>query len=89
MRAGIIHAARLSKSTRLKKLLAFLGRRPKRGATTLEIHNATGILAVNTAVSELRAVVNGGIRVDCRFVRRRPDGASIYRYRLLGMRKPR
>ena len=84
-----IHAARLSHSPRLQRLLRFLGRFPKRGTTTREIMYGADICAVSTAVDELKDPKNGGIKIDCRPDKKRgKDGSRIYRYRLIAMPKP-
>lgn len=70
-----MHAAKLADSPRLQRVLAFLRQRGKTGATTFEIINGANVVAVNSAVAELR--VNGH-EVNCS--QERSGDARIYRY---------
>lgn len=72
-----MHAAKLSDSPRLQRVLAFLRERGKRGATTFEIINVANVVAVNSAISELRVNGHG---VLC--AQERGGDARIYRYTL-------
>ena len=67
-----LHAARLDHSPRLQRVLALLGDGQWRG--TREIVMAAEVMAVNSAISELRA---NQIDVECRCV-----GRGRYEYRL-------
>lgn len=75
---GKIHAA-TDRSARLQALVRVLMRRPSAGATTHEIAQATGDLAVHSTVAELR---HRGYRIGCRYERRTAAGRKVYRYRL-------
>jgi hypothetical protein len=78
---GRIHFARLSASPRLQRLLAFLRERGEKGATTMEIITGASVVAVNSAVKELRM---NGYRVECVMERGGKDAASnVYRYTLV------
>jgi hypothetical protein len=77
---GRIHAGRKVKpGGRYDRVLAFLRLRGSSGATTLEIVRQAAVCAVNSTVSELRAM---GYRIDCECEGRDPVGAAVYRYRL-------
>jgi hypothetical protein len=82
MRAtGRIHAGRTIKpGGRYDRVLGFLRSRGTSGATTLEIVRQAAVCAVNSTVSELRAM---GYQIDCHAEGRDPVGAAIYRYRLV------
>lgn len=69
---------RSMKSPQLQALYNFLAcnGEPK---TTREIHIATGLEAVGTAISELRRC---GYRIDCKYVGRMKSGAKIFEYQL-------
>ena len=69
---------RSMKSAQMQRLYNFLAcdGEPK---TTREIHLATGLEAVGTAISELRRC---GYRIDCKFVGQKENGAKIYEYTL-------
>jgi len=73
------HAARIESSPRLQRCLAALRRYGATGATTYQLFDATGSMAVHSDVSELRA---NGLRVDC-WMDRAENGRRIYRYRLV------
>lgn len=60
---GTIHAARLSSSDRLQRLLEYL--RDGKEHTTLNIVLGANICAVNSAVAELR---ENGYLINCRRV---------------------
>ena len=78
MRTGRIHAAQLSRSPRLQRVLAFLRERAGEGATTMEIIRQANVCAVNTIIQELR---ENGLLIDGEWV---PAGdAMAYRYRLV------
>ena len=77
MRTGRIHYAKLENSPRLQKLLAYL--RDRKPHTTREIGRGVDIMAVNTAVDELRF---NGYEIDCQCVRR-----GIYQYILRGKKR--
>lgn len=74
---GIIHFAKLEKSPRLQRLLAFL----QTGGefSTRDIILNTGLVAINSAVAELRM---NGISISCRVLKDREDGARVWAYRL-------
>jgi len=72
VRMGKLHAARLENSPRLQRLNDFLSDGQWR--STREIIYGAEIMAVNSAVSELRA---NGIEIECK-----PGGRhGIYNYR--------
>ena len=78
MRTGRIHAAQLSRSPRLQRVLAFLRERAAVGATTREIIQKADVCAVNTIIQELR---ENGFTIDGEWI---PAGeAMAYRYRLV------
>lgn len=70
-----MHYAKLSESKRLQRLAALLadGRR----YSTRDIISATGICAVNSAASELRA---NNLPVECEYVGTNENGNRIYEY---------
>lgn len=76
---GGLHYARLDKSPRLKRLLAYLRTRGDQGATTMEIIVGASVAAVNSAIAELRA---NGFTINCQPEGATDDGMRIYRYRL-------
>lgn len=78
----MIHFAKLEKSPRLRRLLAYLIERGQEGATTREITLNAEIMAVNTAIAELRA---NGCLINCHFQERTIEGSSVFRYRLISM----
>ena len=74
-----IHAADVSESRRLQRVLELLRSRPE-GATTREIIAATGTCAVNSVAAELR---QNGYNIECRYEGQSDEGMRIYRYRLI------
>jgi hypothetical protein len=72
-----MHAARIEKSGRLRRVLELLREKRSEGATTRDIIDVAHVCAVNSIVSELRA---NGFRIECDFDRRGEDGSAIYRY---------
>lgn len=72
-----MHAARLAHSPRLQAVLAAL----RGGAehSTLDLVHETGVLAINSTVSELRA---NGFSIHCRQAKA-PGGGRIWLYRLV------
>lgn len=78
MRTGL-HFAALAKSPRLQRLLAYLQAQGDRGATTLDIVTGADVMAVNSAVSELR---KNGYPVTCVFEGRNVRESSVFRYTL-------
>jgi hypothetical protein len=77
MKTGSIHYSKLEKSPRLRRLLAYLIECGESGATTREINTDASIMAVSTAVAELR--LNGFV-IDCHFQGRTIQGSSVFRY---------
>jgi predicted ArsR family transcriptional regulator len=75
-----MHAAKVEKSERLKRVLQLLRSRGSKGATTREIIEAAQVCAVNSIIAELRA---NGFHIECRFEQRTDRGAAIYRYTLV------
>ena len=71
------HAASLKSSPRLQRVLLFIRRRGKYGATTAQISSATGVMSASTVVSEIRA---NGYPVTCAFEGITKDGRKIFRY---------
>lgn len=76
----MIHFAKLEKSPRLRRLLAYLIERGPEGATTREITLNAEIMAVGTSISELRA---NGCLINCHFQGRTIEGSSVFRYVLI------
>jgi len=74
-----MNAANIKTSHRLRLVWGYLKAQGKRGATTRQIIEATGQVAINSCIAEIRA---GGRRVTCRFEGRTLEGNSIYRYKL-------
>ena len=72
----MMHAARLDKSARLQRLRDYLS--DGRWHTTRDIVFDAHVMAVNAAVSELRA---NGLTVECR--NRLIGGRRLYEYRML------
>jgi hypothetical protein len=73
-----MHAADLSRSPRLRRVLDVLKAHPDSGMTTLELVHWTGSCAVHSDIAELRA---NGIKVGCTYEGTR-NGRRVYRYRL-------
>jgi hypothetical protein len=73
-----MHAAKISRSNRLLRVLNLLQARGSRGATTRDIIDAAHVCAVNSVVAELRA---NGFVIECHLVSRTPTGAT-YKYTL-------
>jgi len=74
-------AARLTHSPRLQRVLLLLQRKGRYGATTMQIVQEAGVMAVSACISELRA---GGHRIACKFEGVTKDKSHIYRYTLEG-----
>ena len=72
---GIIHFAKLEKSPRLQRLLAFLQMGGEH--STRDIIVNTGVVAVSAAASELRA---NGFDVGCKYQGETEDGNRVYVY---------
>ena len=62
------HIAIYEKSARLQKMVAFLQKRGKLGATTWAIYYLTRICGIPQAIGELRDARNG-FKIECIFVR--------------------
>ena len=77
MRTGI-HYANLATSPRLQRLLAILREYPG-GLTTRQIVNRARIMAVPSAVCELR---KQGFAITCKISGRTSEGSSVFRYTL-------
>lgn len=78
---GRIHAGKTIKpGGRYDRCLSFLRARGSVGATTMEIIQGARVCAVNSLVSELRAM---GYAIDCTPGGHSEDGGAIYRYRLV------
>lgn len=75
-----MHAAKIEKSSRLRRVVDYLRGRGRYGATTKDIIRDTGVCAVNSIVSEIRA---NGIFIDCKCQGVTNMGGRIYRYTLL------
>ena len=74
----LMHFANVKKSNRLRRMLRALGRSWR---TTAELQAATGLMAVHTDISELRA---NGKDVLCRYDHTDTQtGSRIYRYRMI------
>ena len=83
-RTGRIHAGRHVKpGGRYDRVLTVLRGAGKHGATTLEIIKCAQVCAVNSVVSELRAM---GYSIDCEPAGKSQDGGAVYRYRLVEAR---
>lgn len=74
-----MHAARLSRSPRLQRLLSILKAHPE-GMTTLALVQWTGSCAVHSDCAELRA---NGIPIACEYQGLR-DGRRVFKYRIEG-----
>lgn len=66
-------------SKQLSAIVEMLQSRGKDGATSWELADASGSLAIATCVSELRA---GGYKIECERVQK-PEGRRVYRYRMI------
>jgi len=76
----MIHYAKLDKSDRLQRIVKYLKKRGRKGATTREIALECDVMNVATCASEInRQLAKGGI--DCHFERTTDDGRKVYRYR--------
>lgn len=71
-----MHAAKLEKSTRLRRVKELLLTFPE-GLTTMEIATAAGSVAVHSDVAELRA---NGLGIECQYEGRTAEGRRVYRY---------
>ena len=74
----MMHAANLSSSPRLRRVLEVLG--DGRDHSTLDLISAAQVCAVNSIIAELRA---NGVAIDCRRDIT-ADGTRIWFYRLGG-----
>jgi len=72
---GIIHYAKLEKSPRLQRLLAFLQTGGEH--STRDIILNTGVVAVSSAAAELRAQ---GFDVGCKYQGETEDGSRVFVY---------
>lgn len=79
MKMGRIHAARVEKSPRLKRVLGFLILKQAAGATTREIMLGADVCAVNSCVAELR---EAGYEINCEM-----EAKGRFRYKLLNGRQ--
>jgi hypothetical protein len=75
-----MHAAKVSRSARLKRVLEFLRGRGKAGATTREIIKLCDVCAVNAIVPELR---QNGYTISCKTTVE--NGGRVARYVLSEM----
>jgi len=73
-----MHAARLSRSPRLRRVHALL--MDGRERSTLEIVTQARVCAVNAAISELRT---NGAEIDCRRIVDPATGARLWLYRMV------
>ena len=73
-----MHAADLSKSNRLQKLMAVLADGYEH--VTHEIQQRTGSMAPATDVSEAR---HNGAMINCRYICRSDTGRKVYGYRMV------
>lgn len=79
---GRIHAGKTIKpGGRYDRCLSLLRARGGAGATTMEIVEGARVCAVNSLVSELRAM---GYAIDCVPAGHSTDGGAVYRYSLAG-----
>jgi hypothetical protein len=79
-----MHAAKVEKSTRLRKCLMFLRAAGRPGATTAELQGFTASMAPATDVSELRAQ---GYEIDCTYQGTSRRGRKVYRYTYKGKKE--
>jgi hypothetical protein len=77
------HYAKIAKSKRLQKLLAYLKRQGKYGATTLSLADELKSTAISTDCSELR---RNGYDVKCSYIRTTGEGRRVHLYTLEPMR---
>jgi hypothetical protein len=82
IQVGSIHYAKIQKSPRLRRLLEFMIECGSQGATTKEIDRKAEIMAVGTAIGELR---RNGCEINCHFQGRTLQGSSVFRYVLISM----
>lgn len=75
-----MHAGRVSSSERLTLILTELRKSGSRGATTRELIRSTGMCAINSCISEIRA---NGYEVRCTCDGRNEHGSMVYRYTLI------
>lgn len=73
-----MHASKPT-SRRLQRLLRTLRKHGLRGATSRQLAQETGSMAVATDVSELR---RSGYLVPCEYEGKTPEGRKVYRYSL-------
>lgn len=76
-----MNSARLKTSPRLQRLLLHLQNRGKYGTTTAQAAQATGVMSVSTAISEIRSQ---GYPIRCQFEGVTQQGSKIFRYFLEG-----
>lgn len=78
---GHIHAGKhIKPGGRYDRVLTVLRAAGRLGATTLEIIQRAQVCAVNSVVSELRAM---GYMIDCEPAGKSQDGGAVYRYFLI------
>ncbi len=75
-----MHAGRVSSSERLTLILTELRKAGSRGATTRQLIQATGMCAINSCISEIRA---NGFDIRCTCDGRNEHGSMVYRYTLM------
>jgi hypothetical protein len=73
------HYANIEKSPRLKRLLAYLKRQGKWGATSLHLAEYLSTPCIATDISELR---RNGYYIVCEYLRTTAAGRRVYLYTL-------
>lgn len=79
-----MHHANAAKSPRLARLLGYVRSMGRHGATSLDLQQWTGSMAVSTDISELR---RNGHRIDCVYEKKTPTGRKVFRYTYKGKKE--
>lgn len=74
-----MNAGKVENCPTLQKILDLLRRRGAAGATTLELHEASGAMSPSTEVSAIR---HNGYEIECEY-EGKLNGRKVYRYWLI------
>ena len=77
--SALFHAAKVDKSPRLQRLVEYLRKSGRQGATSWELMQACSLVAVSTCISELRWQ---GYLIETTHEGTH-EGRKVYRYRLI------
>lgn len=79
-----MHHASADKSKRLRRLADYIRSMGRHGATSLDLQQWTGSMAIATDVSELRS---NGYVIDCTYEKKTPSGRKVFRYTYKGKKE--